>query len=95
LGCTEKGEGFLMANVILTRVDTQKLTYCFTEKSISSNDEWHDFYEVTIKKGMMEDIKLAHTEMNYLPARTLLHLKMLLEKLEKEGYKLSYKMEEA
>jgi hypothetical protein len=78
----------------ITKTNNQTVTYCVSESDHNAPEDEsrdiHEFFNVRFKGKEIVEIKLPSTQINYLGARTLYMLTLLLNQLESEGYKLSY-----
>jgi hypothetical protein len=70
------------------------ITYCISEPDINApTDETrniNEYFNVSLRGKEIMEIKIPSTQNNFLQSRTLYMLKLLLNQLENEGYKLSY-----
>jgi len=76
-----------MTDLKVNKIDQQTLTYCLTEKAQYSDEEFHDYFEVTVQRGKVTTIKFDGKEVH---ARHLYMLRNLFLKLDEEALTLSY-----
>lgn len=78
-----------MTDLKVSKMDQQILTYCLTEKAkySTSDEEYHDYFDVVVKNGKVTTIKFDGKEIH---ARHLYELRNLFLKLDEENFTLSY-----